>query len=203
MPVYDYKGLTPAGDAKTGIVDADSPREARIKLRSQNVLVTDIVARQGTIWYVWLQPLGFVLFAVAVVAETNRAPFDLPEAEQELIGGYHTEYSGFRFAMFFMAEYIHMITASAVAASLFLGGYRLPCFPDSVFASLCDLPWYVDIAVLTAKVIVGVFLFVWLRATLPRLRYDRLMDLGWKVMLPLALVNIAITAIGITWFLAR
>jgi NADH-quinone oxidoreductase subunit H len=165
--------------------------------------VAGIVAAQETVWYVWLQPLGFALFAVAVVAETNRAPFDLPEAEPELIGGYHTEYSGFRFAMFFMAEYIHMITASAIAASLFLGGYRLPCFADSGFAFLCDLPWYGDIAVFTARVIVGLFIFVWLRATLPRLRYDRLMDLGWKVALPLALVNIAITATALTWSLAR
>jgi NADH-quinone oxidoreductase subunit H len=165
--------------------------------------VTEIVASQETWWYAALQPLGFVVFCVAVVAETNRAPFDLPEAEQELIGGYHTEYSGFRFAMFFMAEYIHMITASALAASLFLGGYRLPCARGTVLEAFCEAPWYVDVAVFSAKVLAGLFLFVWVRATLPRLRYDRLMQLGWKVMLPLGLANAALTAAFLAWYAAR
>jgi NADH-quinone oxidoreductase subunit H len=156
----------------------------------------EIVDAQATTWYVLLQPLGFVLFATAIVAETNRAPFDLPEAEQELIGGFHTEYTGFRFAMFFMAEYIHVITASALVATLFFGGYRLPCFAGAP-GFFCDAPWFVDILVFTAKVIFGLFLFVWLRATLPRLRYDRLMELGWKVLLPLAIANVALTAAGI------
>ncbi len=153
--------------------------------------INDIVNQQRGLWFVWLQPLGFVLFTITAVAETNRAPFDMPEAEQELVAGYHTEYTGMRFALFFMAEYIAMITACAVAVSLFLGGYRLPCI-----GGVClDLPWYGDMAVFLTKVILGMFTFVWLRATLPRLRYDQLMDAGWKVLLPLAIANVVVTAL--------
>ena len=140
-------------------------------------------------WLVALQPLGFLIYCVTAVAETNRAPFDMPEAEQELIAGYHIEYTGMRFALFFMAEYIAMITVCAVAATLFLGGYALP------FG--IEVPWYLDIAVLLAKIAAGMFLFVWIRATIPRLRYDQLMDFGWKVLLPLAILNVVLTALGI------
>jgi len=153
----------------------------------------EIVAYQRFVPLVALQPLGFLLYCVTAVAETNRAPFDMAEAEQELIAGYHVEYTGMRFAMFFMAEYINMITVSALAATLFLGGYHLPF----VERWTGDLPWFVDLAVITAKVILGLVVFVWLRATLPRMRYDRLMDLGWKVLLPLALFNVVLTAVGI------
>jgi NADH-quinone oxidoreductase subunit H len=141
-----------------------------------------IVEQQSrSVWYILLQPVGFVLFLIAGVAETNRAPFDLPEAESELVAGYHTEYSGMRFAMYFIAEYVAMISMSAVAATLFLGGWSFPIFPG---------PWW-----LFAKMLLFLFLFVWLRATLPRLRYDQLMRLCWTVLLPLGLLNIAVTAI--------
>jgi NADH-quinone oxidoreductase subunit H len=162
-----------------------------VVLLAGSLSISDIVYQQQGLWFVWLQPLGFLLYAVTAVAETNRAPFDMPEAEQELVAGYHTEYTGMRFALFFMAEYIAMITVSALAVSLFLGGYRLPCV-----GGFCpDLPWYGDIAVFSVKVILGMFAFVWLRATLPRLRYDQLMDFGWKVLLPVAIANVALTAL--------
>lgn len=157
--------------------------------------VAEIVRRQETIWFVVLQPLGFAVYGIAALAETNRAPFDLPEAEQELTAGFHTEYSGMRFALFYMAEYISMITVSALAVSLFLGGYRLPCLRGTLLGVWCDLPWYGDLAVFGFKVLAGLFVFVWLRATLPRLRYDQLMRLGWLVLLPAALINIVCTAI--------
>ena len=159
--------------------------------------IATIVDQQRVLPYVLLQPLGFLVYAVTAIAETNRAPFDLPEAEQELIAGYHTEYTGMRFALFFMAEYINMITVSAVAVSLFWGGYHLPCLAGTPVAFLCDLPWYLDVVVFMAKVAVALFVFVWLRATLPRLRYDQLMGLGWKVLLPLAVANVALTAVGL------
>lgn len=131
--------------------------------------------------YILLQPLGFLLYLIAATAETNRAPFDLPEAESELVAGYHTEYSGMRFAMFFIAEYINLITVSAVAATLFLGGWAAPFLPGP--------HW------LLVKMLIFLFLFVWLRATLPRLRYDQLMRLSWGVLLPLGLLNVAVTAV--------
>lgn len=160
----------------------------------------EIVEFQRVVPLALLQPLGFLLYCVTAVAETNRAPFDMAEAEQELIAGYHVEYTGMRFAMFFMAEYINMITVSALAATLFLGGYHLPF----VERWTGDLPWFIDLAVITVKIILGLAIFIWLRATLPRLRYDRLMDLGWKVLLPLALLNVALTAVGIAlWQAAR
>jgi NADH-quinone oxidoreductase subunit H len=144
----------------------------------------EIVAAQSrSIWFIVLQPLGFVLFLIAAVAETNRAPFDLPEADTELVAGYHTEYSGFRFAMYFMAEYVSVITASALAATLFLGGWSFPILPGP--------HW------LVIKMFLFLFLFVWLRATLPRLRYDQLMRLCWGVLLPLGLANVALTAIAV------
>jgi NADH-quinone oxidoreductase subunit H len=132
------------------------------------------------------QPVAFVLYCVAAIAEVNRAPFDLPEAEQELIAGYHIEYSSFRFAMFFMAEYINMITVSAFATTLFLGG---PLGPFTII-----WPWLSGLIWFFIKVLVLLFTFIWLRATLPRVRYDRLMSLGWRWLLPLALLNIVVTA---------
>ena len=133
-------------------------------------------------WNIFVQPLAFVIYLISAIAEVNRAPFDLPEAEQELVAGYHIEYSSMRFAMFFMAEYINMITVSAIAATLFLGGWSGPNL-------LGGLPWFF------IKISIFLFLFIWLRATLPRLRYDRLMKLGWYVLLPLALLNLAATAV--------
>jgi NADH-quinone oxidoreductase subunit H len=149
----------------------------------------DIVNMQAEIgWFVIYQPLGAIIFWVAALAEVNRAPFDMPEAEQELTAGYHTEYSGMKFALFFMAEYIKMIAVSAIAATLFFGGYRGP-FIDT-------LPWLGPIY-LFLKVFILLFGMIWVRATIPRIRYDRLMAFGWKVMLPLALVNVFVTAVVI------
>jgi NADH-quinone oxidoreductase subunit H len=132
-------------------------------------------------WFLFSQPLGFVIYFTCALAETNRAPFDLPEAETELVAGFHSEYSSMKFAMFFMAEYANMITASAVATTLFLGGWLGPIGPSPV--------WFIG------KVFLLLFLFIWFRATLPRFRYDQLMTFGWKRLLPLALLNTIVTAI--------
>jgi len=134
-------------------------------------------------WFVLLQPLGFLIYMTAGVAETNRAPFDFPEAEQELVAGYHTEYSSTAFMMFFLAEYINMVTVSAIATSLFLGGWHGPFLPESL-----GWIWFL------LKVSVLVFLYIWIRWTLPRYRYDQLMHFGWKVLLPAAVVNLIATA---------
>ncbi len=153
-----------------------------VVMMAQSLSLVDIVhAQADTAWYILFQPLGFLIFVVAAVAETNRAPFDMPEAESELVAGYHTEYGGLKFAMFFLAEYINMIIISALGATLFLGGFSGPFLPGFVWLAL--------------KVAVLLFFFIWLRATLPRLRYDRLMKLGWKVLLPLATLNLVVTAI--------
>jgi len=149
---------------------------------SGSLSLVDIVdAQRESVWYILFQPLGFLVFLVAAVAETNRAPFDLPEAESELVAGYHTEYGGMKFAMFFLAEYVNMIVISALGATLFLGGFAGPFLWGPIWLAL--------------KIAVLLFLFIWLRATLPRLRYDQLMQLGWKVLLPLATANLAITAV--------
>jgi NADH-quinone oxidoreductase subunit H len=148
--------------------------------------MNDIVEGQKAVWYVFLQIPGFIIYCIGAVAEVNRAPFDLPEAEQELVAGYHTEYGGMRFAMFFAAEYINMVTVSAIATTMFLGGWQppLPFLP----VELGPL-WFV------LKVLLFLFGFVWLRATLPRLKYDRLMQLGWKWLLPIAILNLAVTSV--------
>ena len=152
-------------------------------------------------WFVVIQPLGAVIFAIGGIAETNRAPFDLPEAEQELIAGYHTEYSGFRFALYFMAEYINMVTISALAVTLFLGGW-LPLDFGWFPSWLHWLNWFLGaipgVLWFLAKVGMLLFGYIWLRATLPRLRYDRLMWFGWKVLLPLAVLNVIITALYVS-----
>ena len=151
-------------------------------------LIQIVEKQQETTWFIILQPLGFVIFFLAVLAEVNRAPFDMPEAEQELVGGYHTEYSGMKFALFFMAEYIKMIAVSAIAATLFLGGYSGPWVES--------LPWLGPFYLLI-KIIILLFVFIWIRGTLPRFRYDRLMAFGWKIMLPAALINVFLTAVVI------
>jgi NADH-quinone oxidoreductase subunit H len=144
------------------------------------------------VWYVFAQPVAFVLVLIGGLAETNRAPFDMPEAEQELTGGFHTEYSGMRFALFFLAEYANMIVVSSVVTTLFLGGW-LPPFPNvSVLHVLYYVPswmWFL------LKSFAFLYLFIWIRATLPRYRYDQLMRLGWKVLMPLAIANLVVTAI--------
>jgi len=134
-------------------------------------------------WYIFIQPIGFFIFLTAGVAETNRAPFDFPEAEQELVAGYHTEYSSMSFALFFLAEYINMVTVSAVATDLFLGGWHGPFLPESY-----GWIWFL------LKVFALLFFYIWMRWTLPRFRYDQLMEFGWKWLLPGAVLNLLITA---------
>ena len=138
-------------------------------------------------WYILSQWPAFIIFLVAGIAETNRAPFDLPEAESELIAGFHTEYSGIRFAMFFLGEYIHVVVISAIATTLFFGGWHGPIFDF--------LPWVWPLVWFTLKTALFVYLFIWLRGSLPRLRYDRLMWLGWRRLIPFAVVWIMITAV--------
>ncbi len=151
-----------------------------------------IVAAQTDTWYVFLLLPPFLVYLTAMVGETNRAPFDLPEAEGELVGGFHTEYSSLKFAMFFLAEYVNMATVSALAATLFLGGWRAP-WPISIWdgANTGWLPllWFI------AKMWIFLFLFMWLRASLPRLRYDQFMALGWKLLIPVSLVWILVIAV--------
>jgi NADH-quinone oxidoreductase subunit H len=150
-------------------------------------LVT-IVEKQASLPFILLQPVAFVIYLMSSMAEINRAPFDMPEAEQELTAGYHTEYSGMKFALFFMAEYIKMIAVSMIGVTLFLGGYQGPFLDQFPFLG----PIY-----FIGKTILWLFVIVWLRATLPRIRYDHLMMLGWKVLFPLALLNVVITAVVI------
>ncbi|MGY1842454.1 NADH-quinone oxidoreductase subunit NuoH [Modestobacter sp. SYSU DS0875] len=145
----------------------------------------------GPGWYALLLPVSFVIYVVAVVGETNRAPFDLPEAESELVGGFHTEYSSLKFALFFLAEYINIVTVSALAATLFLGGWRAP-WPISIWDG-ANTGWW-PVLWFLAKVVVALFVFVWLRGTLPRLRYDQFMRFGWKVLVPVGLVWILAVA---------
>jgi NADH-quinone oxidoreductase subunit H len=161
-----------------------------VVLMAHSLSLVDIVHKQDeTIWFVVPQIVGFLVFFIGGVAETNRAPFDLPEAETELVAGYHTEYSGMRWGLFQMAEYVNMITLSGLAITLFLGGWHFP------FAHGLDFLgplWFV------LKLGVFLVLFMWLRATLPRLRYDQLMALGWKILLPVATINALVTAL-VVW----
>jgi NADH-quinone oxidoreductase subunit H len=162
-------------------------------LLAGSMQATHIVEAQKDIWFALVQPVTAIIFLVATLAEVNRAPFDMPEAEQELTAGYHTEYSGMKFALFFMAEYIKMIAISAIAATLFFGGYREFPFLVNTWFSV-DQNWWLGPIYMFLKVVVLLFFMVWIRATLPRIRYDRLMAFGWKVMLPLSLVEIMISA---------
>ena len=159
-----------------------------VLMLSESLSLVDIVEAQAdTAWYIVLQPVGFVIFLIAGTAETNRPPFDLPEAESELVAGYHTEYGGMKFAAFAMAEYLNMVIVAGLGATLFLGGYSGPWLPGPLWLAI--------------KVLGLVLLFIWFRATLPRLRYDRLMKLGWKLLLPLATLNLLVTAIVVgIWF---
>ena len=165
-----------------------------IILLSGSLKLNDIVAdQQGYLfsWNVFKQPLAFIIFLIAVYAETNRLPFDLSEAEQELVGGYHTEYSSIKFSMFFMAEYANMITAAALTVTLFFGGWDVPLINET---SLGIWGTLLSVSSFILKMGFFLFLFIWVRWTFPRFRYDQLMKLGWKVMLPIALLNIFITA---------
>ena len=160
-------------------------------LYAGSLSTSEIVAAQQSRWFLITLPVSFVIYVIAMVGETNRAPFDLPEAESELVGGFHTEYSSLKFAMFFLAEYINMVTVSALCVTMFLGGWRAP-FPFSQveFLSTGFFPlfWFL------AKVVLFIFFFIWLRGTLPRMRYDQFMKLGWKVLIPVSLVWILLVA---------
>jgi NADH-quinone oxidoreductase subunit H len=158
-----------------------------VVMMAGSLSMTEIVAAQeGAVWYVVPQFFGFLIFLLAGFAETNRAPFDLPEADAELVGGYNTEYGGGRFAAFFAAEYLNMVVVSGLIVTLFFGGWNIP---------FVHPPTWVDPIVVIAKMCVFLFFFIWVRATLPRLRYDQLMTLGWKILLPLATLNALVTAI--------
>lgn len=151
-----------------------------VVLSAGTLSLKEIVEAQSTHWFFWTNPIAFIIYLITAFAETNRAPFDLPEAEHELTAGYHTEYGGMKFAMFFLAEYINILAVSSIAVTLFFGGWQGPG----------DIPllWFF------LKVFVFVFFFMWVRATLPRFRYDQLMSFGWKVLLPIATLNLMITA---------
>ncbi|GGP57461.1 NADH-quinone oxidoreductase subunit NuoH [Saccharothrix coeruleofusca] len=155
-----------------------------VVMNSASLSTADIVEAQAGGWYFYLLPVSFAIYVISMVGETNRAPFDLPEAESELVGGFHTEYSSLKFALFFLAEYINMVTVSALATTLFLGGWRFPFVGDDhlLNSGWFGLLWFV------LKTLAFLFLFIWLRGTLPRLRYDQFMRLGWKFLVPIALV---------------
>ncbi|HNK62713.1 MAG TPA: NADH-quinone oxidoreductase subunit NuoH [Anaerolineales bacterium] len=158
--------------------------------------LNEIVNAQKDMWFAVIQPAGALVFMIVTLAEVNRAPFDMPEAEQELTAGYHAEYSGMKFALFFMAEYQKMIVISMIAATLFFGGYREFWFlKDTIFS--VDRFWFLGPVYMLLKVVVLLFFMIWIRATWPRIRYDRLMAFGWKVLLPLSLVLAFVTAVGI------
>src|SRR3954465_6817360 len=170
---------------------------AAVLVLANSMSLRDIVnAQSGALfgipqfrWFLFFQPVGFLIFFTAGVAETNRAPFDFPEAEQELVAGYHTEYSSMSFGLFFLAEYINMVTVSAVATDLYLGGWWLPLVPES-------WGWLAFLA----KISVLLFFYIWMRWSLPRYRYDQLMAFGWKVLLPVSVVNLLLTAAGVLYF---
>ena len=167
---------------------------------ARTLSLSGIVAAQASdsIWFLLYQPIGFVIFLISGIAENNRAPFDLPEAESELVAGFHTEYSGFRWSLFFMAEYAAMVVVTAVATTLYLGGWYFPFVYRLTEANgYHNLYVVVSLIVFLAKAGLLLYLYFWLRWTLPRFRYDQLMDLGWKWMLPAALINIVMSAIAV------
>jgi NADH-quinone oxidoreductase subunit H len=149
--------------------------------------MTALVDQQASIWnwFIWKQPLGFLLYITCAVAETNRLPFDLPETESELVAGYHTEYSSMRFSTFFVAEYAYMLAVASVGTTLFFGGWQGPLLPPIIWFAI--------------KVFAFMFVYIWLRGTLPRFRYDQLMSFGWKVLFPLAILNIMVTGFVVLW----
>jgi NADH-quinone oxidoreductase subunit H len=161
-------------------------------LDAGSLSTSEIVAAQGTTWFAFTLLPSFVIYVIAMVGETNRAPFDLPEAEGELVGGFHTEYSSLKFALFFLAEYINMVTVSALATTLFLGGWHAPLWIDAVWSGANSGYW--PFLWFMGKVIVFIFVFVWLRGALPRLRYDQFMALGWKCLIPVSLVWVVAVA---------
>jgi NADH-quinone oxidoreductase subunit H len=174
---------------------------AGVLLFAESLRPLMIVETQGSwMWNMWMQPIGFITFMVSAFAETNRLPFDLPEAEPELVGGYHTEYSSMKFAAFFLAEYANMIIAAAMITTLYLGGYNLPFFNIESLGLANWLLVLIEIAVFFTKMGTLLFFFLWIRWSLPRFRYDQLMSLGWKVMFPLSLINLVWVAVLIMIF---
>ena len=166
---------------------------------ARTLSLSGIINAQGSdsIWYILYQPAAFLLFLISGIAENNRAPFDLPEAESELVAGFHTEYSGMRWSLFFMAEYAAMVVVSAVAATVFLGGWYFPWVHRLEVAGYHNVYVLVSLLVFLTKVSVILYIYFWLRWTLPRFRYDQLMDIGWKWLIPSALINIALSALAI------
>ena len=162
-------------------------------------IVENQSAWHGLRWYFFFNPLGFIVYLIAAIAETNRVPFDLPEAETELVAGFHTEYSAMKFALFFLAEYINMFTVSMLATTLFWGGWNVP-FLDLLLARGSFLFGLISALGFIVKICVFLFIYIWLRGTLPRFRFDQLMSFGWKILLPLALLNIFLTATVIYFF---
>jgi NADH-quinone oxidoreductase subunit H len=165
---------------------------ASVFLYSGSMSTSTIVEQQTDRWYILLLPVSFVLYIVTMVGEVNRAPFDMPESEGDLVGGFNTEYSSIKFAMFMLAEYVNMVTVSTVAVTLFLGGWRAP-WPISTFWEGANHGWW-PMLWFTGKVVLLLFFFVWLRGTLPRVRYDQLMKLGWKVLIPVSVVWLMLVA---------
>ena len=165
---------------------------------ARTLSLSGIVAAQAsdTMWFILYQPLGFVVFLISGIAENNRAPFDLPEAESELVAGFHTEYSGMRWSLFFMAEYAAMIVVSAIATTLYLGGWYFPGVLQ-LTGGYNNLFVIISLIVFTTKMAVLLYIYFWLRWTFPRYRYDQLMDLGWKWMIPAALINIVWSALAV------
>ena len=165
--------------------------------------LAQIVEQQSSgVWYFLLQPLGFVIYLIAAIAETNRVPFDLPEAETELVAGFHTEYSAMKFALFFLAEYINMFTVSMLATTLFFGGWNVP-FLHYAVAPGSFLFGLISALGFLVKICLFLFFYIWIRGTLPRFRFDQLMNFGWKFLLPVALLNIFLTATGIYFLSGR
>ncbi len=161
-----------------------------VVIMAKSLALTNIVAEQDSYWYIGPQFVGLIIFLLAGTAETARAPFDLPEAEQELVAGYHTEYGGMRFGLFTMAEYINLITLSGLCVTLFLGGWHGPGWTGP---SWMGPLWFI------LKLVIVLYVFIWMRTTLPRLRYDQLMRFGWKVLLPVATINAVVTAVLVVW----
>jgi len=151
-----------------------------VALSAGTLSLSEIVSAQSNHWFIWTNPISFIIYLITAFAETNRAPFDLPEAEQELTAGYHTEYGGMKFAIFFLGEYVNILAVSAIAVTLFLGGWQGP--------------WDIPVVWFLVKVALFVFFFMWVRSTMARFRYDQLMSFGWKVLVPIATLNLLITA---------
>lgn len=166
---------------------------------ARTLSLSGVVAAQGadSIWYFLYQPMGFLVFVISGIAENNRAPFDLPEAESELVAGFHTEYSGMRWSLFFMAEYAAMVVVSAIATTVYLGGWYFPFVYKLEAAGYHSVYVAVSIVVFVTKMLLLLFLYFWLRWTLPRYRYDQLMDIGWKWLIPATIINIVLTAIAV------